>query len=174
MPHFRISISIVLFVLLSLFAMQIRYFVGDFIFLFIDMHGIYTDTQFHRLTSSFLLLLLLLFVKKKFTIAKKLKQNSNKRVYRWRKIERKIKRRTKQIRFGLLCHSRKYSQNMDLFAPKKAKLFSSFSNGFVSAFSYLLCSLFFGAFWERTPYKLRDHICSSVHAPLSVYIQMQI
>lgn len=101
MPHFRISISIVLFVLLSLFAMQIRYFFGDFILLFIDMHGIYTDTQFHRLTSSFLLLLLLLFVKKKFTIAKKLKRNSNKRAYRWRKIERRIKRRTKQIR--LVC-----------------------------------------------------------------------
>lgn len=100
MPHFRKSISIVSFVLSSFVAMQIRYFVGDFILLFINMQGIYTDTQFHRFTSPFLLLLLL-FVKKKFTIAKKLKQNSNKRAYGWRKIERKIKRRTKQIR--LVC-----------------------------------------------------------------------
>lgn len=62
-----------------------------------------------------------------------------------------------------------------LVRPEKGKTFFLFRMASFRLF-IICCSLFFGAFWERTPYKLRDHICSCVHAPLSrsVYIQMQI
>lgn len=53
--------------------------------------------------------------------------------------------------------NKKTNETNSLSLSKKQNFFSRMTS--FSAF-YLLCIvIFFGAFWERTPYKLRDHIC---------------
>lgn len=102
---------------------------------------------------------------------------SNEKVYNPKRINIKKQRKnfmehenpTRKIRRKSFAFGWCATQSIDLFTPKKKNFFWISSD-----FLFYLLFSFVGIFWERTPYKLKDHICFCVNALDSVYIQMQI